>query len=95
MQFWHLVAAECGSAYADIMGERFVWETSLNSLRFFRRDDVPRPILTLPLPVGVSGLKLTSDFTNAPSISAVEFFVGDGEIKETLHSVTPPENADH
>lgn len=78
-RFWHLVASECGSAYADIMSERFVWQTSCNSLRFFRRDDVPRPKMTHPLPIGVSGLIFTSDFTNAPSISVDEFFAVNGE----------------
>jgi hypothetical protein len=78
-RFWYLVASECGSAYDGMMSERFVWQTSRESLRFFRRDEIPRPEITHPLPMGVSGLRFTSDFTNSPSISAEAFFEINGE----------------
>ncbi|MGW8564759.1 PD-(D/E)XK motif protein [Isoptericola sp. NPDC055881] len=73
-RLWHLVASGCGSAYAGMMSERFVWKTSIDSLRFYRQEEIPRPELTHPLPIGVSGLRFTSDFTNSPSISVDEFF---------------------
>lgn len=73
-RFWHLLASECGSAYAELMSQRFVWQTSSDSLRFFGRDEIPRPKIVQPLPIGVSDLNFTSDFANSPSISAEVFF---------------------
>jgi hypothetical protein len=83
-RLWNLISAECGSAYSEMMSERFIWQVSIDSLCFFRRDDVPRPQLTYPFPPGVSGLRFTSDFTNSPSIPADAFFAYCG-----THEVLP------
>lgn len=73
-RFWNILAAECGSAYAELMAERFVWQRSTGSIAFFRRDEIPRPEVTYPLPPAVTGLRFTSDFSGSPSLPAGEFF---------------------
>lgn len=73
-RFWTILSGECGSGFAPMMAERFVWQQSLNSIRFFKREDVPRPELVYPLPVGIAGLRFTSDFSDAPCLAADVFF---------------------
>ncbi len=79
-RFWSILAGECGSAFAQLMAERFVWQRSAGSIAFFRRDEIPRPEVTYPLPAAVTGLRFTSDLSSSPSMSAGEFFESLGDI---------------
>ncbi|HET7385095.1 MAG TPA: PD-(D/E)XK motif protein [Nocardioidaceae bacterium] len=79
-RFWNILAGECGSAFTQLMAERFVWQRSTGSIAFFRRDEVPRPDLTYPLPPSVTGLRFRSDFSSSPWMSAGEFFESLGDI---------------
>lgn len=74
--FWSILAAECGASFGELMAERFVADVSDQSLRFFRREDVPRPELGYPLPPGVSGMTFRSDFSSSPSQGPDDFFAG-------------------
>ncbi|MBV9096488.1 MAG: PD-(D/E)XK motif protein [Frankiaceae bacterium] len=67
-RFWAKIADACGQQLGDYLATRFIRQTSTDSLRFFRVDDVPVPIVQWPLPAGVSGLKFRSDFSSAPAV---------------------------
>lgn len=78
-RFWTTLSGECGSDFAQMMAERFVWQRSLSSIRFFRREDVPKPELVYPLPAGITGLRFTSDFSDAEAIDFGDFLANLGE----------------
>lgn len=70
-KFWAIVSETCGSALAEMRASRFVREVSRSSLRFYDARSVPRPVVGLPLPVGVSDLKFRSDFSSCDPVSDV------------------------
>lgn len=69
-RFWKVAADSCGAEFHGYMTARFARETSVESLRFFSAASVPKPVVELPLPVGVSDLKFRSDFSSASPVDS-------------------------
>ena len=67
--FWGVLGETCGSSFQRFMDERFVTEVSRESILFYPAESIPQPILTLPLPTGVSGLRFRSDFSLGTPVS--------------------------
>lgn len=70
MNFWGKLADVCGQQIGEFLATRFVRETSSETLEFYRVDDVPAPIVEMPLPAGVSNLRFLSDFSSVLPVPA-------------------------
>lgn len=70
-QFWTAIADACGEQFGDYLATCFILEVSRNTLAFYPAEDVPAPVVEMPLPVGVSDLRFRSDFSSVTSVDAV------------------------
>lgn len=67
-KFWSSLANVCGASLGDYLEVRFMRDVARKSLRIYRAESIPRPIMELPLPAGVSGVHFRSDFSSVEPI---------------------------
>lgn len=66
--FWRALIDVCGESLGQYLDERFMRETASTSLTFYHADAVPRPVMELPLPAGVLGVRFRSDFASSDPV---------------------------
>lgn len=69
-RFWITIADVCGQQLSGYLATRFIRETSARTLAFYPADEVPAPVVELPLPIGVSDLQFRSDFSSVTPVKS-------------------------
>lgn len=62
--FWRSLANVCGASLGEFFETRYMRGIANNSLQLYPARSVPQPIVQLPLPAGVSGIRFRSDFSS-------------------------------
>lgn len=70
--FWQALVEVCGSSLGEFLDARYMRDVARETLRFYEGEAVPKPIVQLPLPAGVSGLRFRSDFSSLEPIDSTE-----------------------
>lgn len=65
LKVWDVISKTCGAGTAGLLARRFEKKQAVESVLMFPADGVPVPDVSLPLPVGVSGLVFHSQFDGA------------------------------
>lgn len=70
--FWQAIAEVCGSSLGEFLDARYLRDVARETLRFYEGETIPKPIVQLPLPAGVSGLRFRSDFSSLEPIESAD-----------------------
>lgn len=65
VMLWDILARTCGKGLGDVLSRRVHLAKATESVAFFESADVPTPIVSRPLPDGVSSVKFTADLESA------------------------------
>lgn len=72
MMLWDVLTKTCGQGLDDVLSLRIDVEKAAKSLAFYRAEDIPVPMVEVPLPPGVSSLKFRSNMGLADEVLAAE-----------------------
>jgi hypothetical protein len=62
-EFWRALVGVCGNSLAEYFEIRFMRDVARASLKFYEASAIPQPLVSFPLPAGVSGIRFRSDFS--------------------------------
>lgn len=62
--FWGVLTETCGSSLPEFMSQRFAREHSMGSLTAYDASSIPKPVVQLPLPAGVSDVRFRADLSS-------------------------------
>ena len=91
--YWSAITDACGTALQEYFALRYMREDSRSSLRLYAAASVPQPVVALPLPAGVSGIRFRSDFTSVAPVRLTDVLDFSESMEQTTMGAAEPRQA--